>query len=146
MTRDYHFAMIDAYTDALNRAMKEKNAANAHKPPLSEESDSALFLGADNEHREINHEVFWGDRFQTNWWHAMLEIADYNLYRAEEVRRLGAFTQCQHTKSDSRRKVLRSLLRIAGDFPRSFARTTRRPLRRSRRSERSCTTRDERCG
>lgn len=85
--RDYHWDMIEAFIECLLQAMHEKDDLNAHKKPLSEESDSELVRGADREHGEVDREEYRCRRFETDWWPLMLEVADYCLYRAEQTRR-----------------------------------------------------------
>lgn len=90
MSRENHIPVIDAFTSALNAAMKEKHAANAHKRPLSEELDGALIRGMEDEFGEIKTEAYGAIRFQFDAYAVVLEFADFCNYGAEYLRRIGA--------------------------------------------------------
>lgn len=87
--RDFHHALIDAYTEALNTSMKEKSDANDHKPPLCDEPWKALWNGMNAEFYEIPTEVYRVRRFGADPRAVFLEFADLNNYGAEINRRLG---------------------------------------------------------
>lgn len=92
MSRDNHDALIDAYTDALNRWMKIVDRNNAHKPPISQEPAPALTDGREQEQIEVERGFAWVKKFGRNPEVVVgLELADYNRYALEELRRLGAF-------------------------------------------------------
>lgn len=85
--------LIERFIPKLREAMLVKAGKNDHKPSLTSLSIVDLRRGREDESEEVELDLLWIRRFQRSPVSALLEVADYCMYAAEDLRRVGALEE-----------------------------------------------------